>query len=218
MQSRCLLNLQISPFIFVKHNDFLVKLKNKHRYIDDDGNLTVPPKIRKVSCWFLQLTSLNLEVLPEGLQKLDCSNNKLTSLNLGVLPEGIQVLWCASNKLTSLVVPEGVQELDCSDNKLIYINFEAPESLKYLIISNNKTLICPPKEYQSKPTNEIVEYCNIHKVPRGFILQQRYKERWSVIRLMYIAHYKESLESGSTNFNVIPVEVITGIITRYVLT
>ena len=204
---------------------------NKHKYIDEFGNLTVPEGIQIVKCFCLQLTSLVVPkgikklncsfnkltslIVPEGLQKLDCSHNNLTSLTV---PEGIQELDCSHNNLTSLVVPGGAQELWCSYNKLIYIDFKTPKNLKHLNIKGNENLVYPPIAYAPKPTKEIMEWCTSHKMPQRLHLQQRYKERWNIIRLMYIAHYGGGLDSKSSNFNKIPIEVITGIITRYVLT
>jgi len=277
--------------IFLKMTTLKITLENKHKYIDEYGNLTVPPEIKKVTCNYLQLTSLvvpkgvkelwcynnkltslivhegmqklwcynnNLTsldvpkgiqelwcshnkltslIVPKGVQELYCSNNNLTSLivpkgvqelycsnnNLTslIVPKGMQKLWCSNNNLTSLVVPEGIQKLDCSYNKLIYINFKSPESLKYIDINDNKDMIYPPKEYHSKSAKEIVEWCTSHKIPQRLLLPERWEKRWNAIKLMYIAHYKESLgplDSPNFNFNIIPIEIITGIITRYALT
>jgi len=211
-----------------------ITLENKHKYIDEYGNLTVPPEIKKVTCRHLQLTSLVVPegikilscsynklthlIVPGGIQILDCSDNNLTSL---IVPEGVKKLWCSNNNIAHLDVPEGIQILYCYNNKLIYINFKSPESLKYLGIEGNENLVYPPKEYCSKSMREIVEWCNIHEIPQKLRLPERYKERWNIIKLMYIAHYKESLDpedSDTDNFNTIPIEVITGVITRYVLT
>ena len=136
---------------------------------------------------------------------------------------------CSNNKLTCLKAPEGIQELNCSDNKLIYVN--VPKSLEYLDIENNRDLVYPPKEICSKLTKEIVEWCKENEIPQRLLLPQRFKERWNVIRLMYIAHYTDNRDyldskprkskssiSPNFNFNMIPIEIITKIITRYVLT
>ena len=204
-----------------------ITLENKDTYIDHDGVLTVPCETQKVICSHNELTSL---IIPEGIKMLDCTYNELTSL---VVPKGMQKLWCSGNKLTSLIVPEGVQELLCSNNKLTSLVvpkgirifwccwnklefLELPDSLVLLNIEGNKKLIYPPKEYHSKMPSEIMEYCKEHPFSQKLLFPKRWKERWNVIRLMYIAHYKEDL--SSSNFNMIPIEVITKIIARYVLT
>jgi len=218
--------------------------ENKHRYIDDGGNLTVPKSIQILDCSHNNLTSLIVPegikelwchnnkltslIVPKGVQELWCSGNKLTSLIVpkGIkelycydnkltcldVPEGIQKLWCHNNKLTSLIAPKGIKKLSCSDNKLIYVN--VPESLEYIDITDNKDLVYPPKEHHSKLTKEIVEWCKENEIPQRLFLSEKWEERWNIIKLMYVAHYKKDSES---DFNKIPVEVITGVIARYVL-
>ena len=239
------------PFFYIsKMTTLKITLENKHKYIDERGNLTVPEGIQIVVCSNNKLTCLIVPegiqqlhcsdnkltclVVPNGMQQLHCSRNKLTSLivpkgiqNLGCsdnkltsldVPEGIKKLVCSYNKLTSLIVPEGIKMLYCSHNELICINFKSPESLKYIDIENNENLVYPPKEYCSKSTKKIIKYCKENKIPQKLLLSERWEERWNIIKPMYIAHYKKSLDSESENFNMIPIEVITGTITRYVLT
>ena len=213
-----------------------ITLENKHMYIDDDGKLTVPHEVQKIKCNCLQLTFLNLEILHSGVKELHCADNELTSLDV---PKSIQKLYCYGNKLTSLIVRDGLQDLSCFDNQLTYLDvpksvqrfacwdnkliyFEIPPSLKYCsywTFNNNKDLVYPPKEILSKPAKEIIEYCKENKVPQCLRLQRSYREKWDTIRLMYVAHYQQNVDSpNNKNFNMIPIEVITGIITRYVLT
>ena len=177
-------------------------------------SLHVPKGVKLLCCSYNNLTSLDV---PEGIQTISCSHNRLTSLNSGVLPEGVEKIWCGNNLLANLKIPEGIKLLSCpSSTKLIFVNI--PESLTCINILDNASMIYPPKEYHSKSAKETVKYCTSHKIPQRLRLPERFEERWDIIKLMYIAHYKESLDCENFNFNVVPIEVITGIIARYVLT
>ncbi|MFN0189947.1 MAG: T9SS type A sorting domain-containing protein, partial [Bacteroidia bacterium] len=128
-------------------NEFvsLPQLPNSLEYLYCSSNLlttlpTLPDSLRYLDCSYNFLTSLPF--LPNKLSGLDCSDNNLTSIN--ALPPKLGSLDCSYNGLNSLpVFPSSMYSIDCNQCGLTFIA-NLPDTLSYLIITNNPNLKCIP--------------------------------------------------------------------------
>ena len=84
-------------------------------------NLSNNSKLKNISCYGNDMTSLNLSACT-ALVSLRCQNNKLETLDLSNSPS-LDVLYCQNNELTTLKLAESITTLDiiqCQNNKLSF--------------------------------------------------------------------------------------------------
>ena len=97
---------------------------------------TLPPRLQKLTCDGMYLTSLPA-ILPPTLLELSCAQNRISALP-DVLPSSLAYLNCSSNQLESLrpALPRSLRVLNCSKN-MIRVLPALPDSLRTLDFSIN---------------------------------------------------------------------------------
>ena len=95
-------------------------------------------KIIKLSCYYNQLTELNVQGLT-ALKYLVCEYNQLTALNVQGLT-ALRSLSCGGNQLTALNVQgcTALHTLKCSGNQLTALNVQGLSALGWLYCGNNQ--------------------------------------------------------------------------------
>ena len=119
-----------------------IEFKNPEIHLDlSNLNLNVlpnfPNNVKHLNCNNNTLKAINL---PENLISLQCDNNNLTEL---LLPFNLTHLHCSDNNLKRLILPPTLIVLKCNDNDITSLNL--PHNLKFLDCAENnlKELILP---------------------------------------------------------------------------
>jgi len=124
---------RVTAIIFHQDNSSEDKLENL-------GNLKMFRNLKylRVSS---NLTSVDINGLPESLEVLVLSNNKLTSFNVPALPPNLRILRISKNNLSDFSVTQSsgnLVDLDLSFNELSSINVNfLPQQFQYLNLSCN---------------------------------------------------------------------------------
>jgi len=104
------------------------------------GNLKMFPNLKLLTV-FSNLTSIDINGLPDSLESLFLSHNKITSFNADTLPQELGVIKLDNNNLFSFnvkVFPEHFLWLDLSHNNLSYFDVSClPQSLQNLKLHHN---------------------------------------------------------------------------------
>jgi len=124
---------RVDLIVFHQDNSSEDKLENL-------GSMKMFPNLKylRVSS---NLTSVDINGLPESLETLVLANNKLTSFNVAALPPKLGILIISKNNLSGFSVAQSTENLfrlDLSFNNLDYINLDfLPQQFQYLNLSYN---------------------------------------------------------------------------------
>jgi len=125
--------LRVTDIVFKQDNTSEKKLEHL-------GSLKIFPNLKYLAV-YSNLTSIDINGLPDSLESLFLSHNKITSFNAETLPKELGVIKLDNNNLLSFnveIFPENLLWLDLSHNNLSFFDVSClPQSLLNLKLSHN---------------------------------------------------------------------------------